>query len=176
MRNKGLGQLQSILSSMKVNRTNHLREATKKFGNSDMFSYATSLKEHPKDPTKILPIWDALEQNDLKNLPLRLPLNGFQEMIQLTEQGKLWRYPIDNEQGLEAEQKVPFEDHVFLDHLLEDFPKNSGIRTFMKTVISGLARNNWMPVDRKHEIIKFYKDYFEEKRETYKQAGFDLDS
>jgi len=27
------------------------------------------------------------------------PINGFEEMILLTNQGKLWNFPIDNEQG-----------------------------------------------------------------------------
>ena len=31
------------------------------------------------------------------NLP---PTNAFEEMIQWTNEGKLWRFPIDNEQGL----------------------------------------------------------------------------
>jgi hypothetical protein len=28
------------------------------------------------------------------------PLNGFEEAIQYTNEGKLWNFPIDNEQGL----------------------------------------------------------------------------
>ena len=28
------------------------------------------------------------------------PINGFEEMIQLTNDGKLWNFPIDNEQGM----------------------------------------------------------------------------
>jgi len=27
------------------------------------------------------------------------PINGFDEMIMLTDEGKLWNFPIDNEQG-----------------------------------------------------------------------------
>jgi hypothetical protein len=29
-----------------------------------------------------------------------IPNNGFEEMINLTDEGKLWRFPIDNEQGI----------------------------------------------------------------------------
>lgn len=173
MSGKGLGQLQSILSQMKVHRTNNLRLALKKFGNSELFSYATRSKETLKR-SRTLPVWDSFVEHDLKNVNMKLPLNGFDEMIQLTEQGKLWRYPIDNEQGLEEEKQVPFEDHVFLDHLLEGFPDNENIRSFMKTVMSGLGRNHWMSVERKHEIIRFYRDYFEAHKDAYKRAGFDI--
>lgn len=173
MSNKGLGQLQSILSKMKVKQTDNLRAGVKKFGNSGMFRYATNFKDSLK-PTRTLPVWSSFEQNDLNNSNIKLPMNGFDQMINLTEQGKLWRYPINNEQGLEAETQEPFEDHIFLDHLLEEFPDNENIRSFMKNVISGLSRNSWMTVERKHEVIRFYKDYFEENMDTYKQAGLEI--
>lgn len=173
MSHKGLGQLQSILSKMKVNKTDNLRNAIKNHGNSEMFRYATSSREALKS-SRSLPVWDAFHRYDLQNCHIKLPRNGFEELIQLTEEGKLWRYPIDNEQGLDEEKQVPFEDHIFFDDLLEEFPKNENIRTFMKSVFLGLSKNHWMTVNRKHEIIRFYKDYFEENREKYKLSGYDL--
>lgn len=50
--------------------------------------------------TPELKTWAALEQKELKALTTYSPANVFQEMILWTEQGKLWKFPIDNEQGL----------------------------------------------------------------------------
>ncbi len=38
-------------------------------------------------------------QEQLKDMEAIPPINGFEEMILLTNQGKLWNFPIDNEQG-----------------------------------------------------------------------------
>lgn len=46
-----------------------------------------------------LKTWKKLEENELKALTTYSPANIFQEMILWTEQGKLWKFPIDNEQG-----------------------------------------------------------------------------
>lgn len=170
-----IGKLKGILANMKVAKKPMFFDKIEKLGTSDMFSYATSEK-FEQDELKVqrLNTWDKFAQYDIKNATIRLPQNGFEEMIMLTEEGRLWHYPIDNEQGMDAEKQVPFEDHVFLDQHLEDFPDNEYIRSFMEYVILGLAKNHHMTVDRKHEIIKFYKDYFSDKRDLYKERGFDL--
>lgn len=49
--------------------------------------------------TPVLKTWAALEQRELKALTTHPPANIFQEIIFWTEQGKLWKFPIDNEQG-----------------------------------------------------------------------------
>lgn len=46
-----------------------------------------------------LKTWMALKQRELKALTTYPPANIFQELILWTEQGKLWKFPIDNEQG-----------------------------------------------------------------------------
>lgn len=46
-----------------------------------------------------LDTWHRLQRQELKMMVTHPPTNGFEEMIRWTEQGKLWRYPIDNEQG-----------------------------------------------------------------------------
>lgn len=46
-----------------------------------------------------LKTWSTLEQRELKALTTYSPANIFQELILWTEQGKLWKFPIDNEQG-----------------------------------------------------------------------------
>ena len=46
------------------------------------------------------PIW--IDHNS-KELVLEADVfvfNGFEEMIKLTHEGKLWKFPIDNEQGI----------------------------------------------------------------------------
>lgn len=146
----------------------------KTFGHSDLFNYATN-PEFSKDELRQddLNIWSRLREHELQSISAGLPFNGFEEMIQLTEQGKLWQFPIDNEQGM-MEKEVPFEDHVFLDDKLEEFPKVEFIQNLMRHVMSGLAKNPYVTVERKHEVIKFYKDYFDGKRETYKQSGIDI--
>lgn len=46
-----------------------------------------------------LSIWSELEEREIKLSQYYPPENYFQEMIQWTEQGKIWQFPIDNEQG-----------------------------------------------------------------------------
>ena len=62
---------------------------------------------------------------ELKSAQETLPINGFDEMIMLTNEGKLWRFPIDNEQDIDqTEAQIPFHEHVFLDSYLEKFSSN----------------------------------------------------
>ena len=51
------------------------------------------------DSPKLL-IWDQLFNDELQYIIAQPPKNAFEEMIQWTEEGKLWKYPINNEQGL----------------------------------------------------------------------------
>lgn len=46
-----------------------------------------------------LKIWDRLVKDELEYIIAQPPRNGFEEMIKWTEEGKLWKYPINNEQG-----------------------------------------------------------------------------
>ena len=50
-------------------------------------------------PFKISPIWEKYEQEELKRISAIPPRNAFEEMIQWTNDGILWKFPIDNEQG-----------------------------------------------------------------------------
>ncbi len=45
------------------------------------------------------PIWSTYYDDELKTAQLMPPINGFDEMIMLTNENKLWKFPIDNEQG-----------------------------------------------------------------------------
>ena len=58
---------------------------------------------------------------------------------------------------------TPFYEHVLLDNLLEGFPDKGPIRQFMELVIMGLSHNPYITVERKHETVEFYRNFFEEK-------------
>ncbi|RWS21116.1 mitochondrial ribosomal protein S31-like protein [Leptotrombidium deliense] len=124
---------------------------------------------NPEAP--ILETWNRLEQHELKMLITHAPENAFEEMIRWTEQGKLWKYPINNEEGLEEEAKVPFYEHVLLDEHLEGFPEKGPIRDFMELVIIGLSKNHSMTADRKKLYIDWYREYFNEKEPLLKACG-----
>lgn len=46
-----------------------------------------------------LNLWYSLEKHELDVATSRPPSNYFEKMILWTEQGKIWHFPIDNEQG-----------------------------------------------------------------------------
>ena len=58
------------------------------------------IKDWPVQPKPgILDTWHKLKKQELKALYTHPPRNAFEEWILWTEQGKLWKFPIDNEQG-----------------------------------------------------------------------------
>ncbi|KAG5333975.1 RT31 protein, partial [Acromyrmex charruanus] len=119
-----------------------------------------------------LKTWAALEQKELKTLTTCSPANIFQELILWTEQGKLWKFPIDNEQGMEEEHNVHFSEHVFMErHLKEWCPKSGPIRHFMELVCTGLSKNPYLTVQEKIGHIMWYKEYFESKQDLLQEIG-----
>ncbi|XP_070568520.1 small ribosomal subunit protein mS31-like [Ptychodera flava] len=128
---------------------------------------AASMEMKTKPPS----IWEIEHQKDLESLVAIQPRNGFEEMIEWTKEGKLWKYPIDNEQGLEEEQHVGFHEHVFLDHHLEKFPKKGPVRHFMELVITGLSKNPYITVQQKKDHIDWFQQYFKEKEDVLREAG-----
>lgn len=115
-------------------------------------------------------IWDIEEEKQRTELLADTIRSGFDEMIRLTEEGKLWNYPIDNEQGLEDEQKVPFYEHVFLEEHLEGFPEIPEVRNFMELVLIGLGKNPYLTVKQKKEHIEWFRKYFEGKMDILKES------
>ncbi|KAG5890104.1 hypothetical protein JTB14_026475 [Gonioctena quinquepunctata] len=116
--------------------------------------------------------WRALFEHDLKLAVTHPPANYFQQMILWTEQGKLWKFPIDNEQGLDEEKKVYFAKHVFLEEHLESWcPPRGPIRHFMELVCVGLSKNPYLTVEAKMEHIEWYKNYFEDKKKLLQEVG-----
>ncbi|XP_012222561.1 small ribosomal subunit protein mS31 isoform X2 [Linepithema humile] len=135
----------------------------------------TQIFEQMVIPTTNIPelkTWKALEQRELKALTIYPPANVFQEMILWTEQGKLWKFPIDNEQGMEEEHNVHFADHVFMERHLKGWcPKSGPISHFMELVCTGLSKNPYLTVQEKVDHIMWYKDYFASKQDLLKELG-----
>ncbi|XP_015119391.1 28S ribosomal protein S31, mitochondrial [Diachasma alloeum] len=122
--------------------------------------------------TTKLNTWEALEKQELKLMISHPPENYFEELIQWTQRGILWKFPIDNEQGMEAEQSVHFSEHVFLGRHIEDWcPRKGPIRHFMELVCTGLSKNPYMTVEEKKEHIMWFKNYFGDKQQLLKDIG-----
>ncbi|XP_018105694.1 28S ribosomal protein S31, mitochondrial isoform X2 [Xenopus laevis] len=126
--------------------------------------------EQPTGTEQYPSLWDVELANTIASTSEQPPKNGFEEMIQWTKQGKLWTFPIDNEAGLDEEQKVEFHEHIFLDKYLEDFPKQGPIRHFMELVVCGLSKNPYLSVKQKREHIEWYQDYFQQKEDILKEC------
>uniref|UniRef100_A0A8C5P8A1 Small ribosomal subunit protein mS31 n=1 Tax=Leptobrachium leishanense TaxID=445787 RepID=A0A8C5P8A1_9ANUR len=119
-------------------------------------------------------LWDMELANQIASVCEQPPRNGFEEMIQWTKEGKLWTFPINNEAGLEEEQKVEFHEHVFLDKYLEDFPRQGPIRHFMELVVCGLSKNPYFTVQQKKDHIEWFQNYFEQKKDILSECNVQL--
>jgi len=121
---------------------------------------------------ELLATWDMLRKRELSLKASHPPRNGFEEMIQWTEQGKLWTFPIDNEKDLLPEENdVSFAEHVFLEPHLEGWcPKEGPLRHFMHLVCVGLSKNPYLTAEEKRNHIFWFKDYFEAKKEVLELA------
>lgn len=68
--------------------------------------------------------------------------------------------------GCDEEAKVPFEQHVFLEEILDTWcPTEGPVRSYMELVCVGLTKNPYMTVAQKHAHIEWYKSYFDEKKD-----------
>jgi small subunit ribosomal protein S31 len=90
-----------------------------------------------------------------------------EKMILWTEEGKVWKFPIDNEQGMEVEKNTDFTEHVLLEMHLDGWcPTRGPIRHFMELVCVGLSKNCFLSAQEKRDHIMWYKEYFESKSEV----------
>jgi len=122
----------------------------------------------------LLKTWRACEQRELRILSTPPPRNALEEMVLQTKQGKLWHFPVDNEQGLDYSND-PFYQHVFLEHHLEPWcPKMGPVRHFMEVVCLGLSKNPYVSSSKKLDTILWFKNYFErpENNEILVHSGF----
>jgi len=98
---------------------------------------------------------------DLNNLlPEMKPLNAFDaKMLNIDRE---WNFPIDNEQDIGIEEETGFDEHVFLDHLLdEEFPEEGPVYKFIELVITGLQQNPHLTVEEKTNQVLWFKEYFD---------------
>ncbi|XP_055907893.1 28S ribosomal protein S31, mitochondrial [Eupeodes corollae] len=151
----------------------HQRKAEPNTGSVNLFG--SKPLDIFKDPSKlcdspdILKTWEHLYQHELKLTVTHPPSNYFQKMALWTEQGKLWKFPIDNEQGMDEEFATDFSEHVFLEQHLEPWcPTKGPIRHFMELVCVGLSKNPYITAREKKAHILWYRDYFEDKKEMLK--------
>lgn len=70
-------------------------------------------------------LWHKLAERELELFLERPPKNFFEEMIKLTDDGKMWKYPIDNEQGNCVEKMIKK-----IRMLLFFFQKNNNFNRF----------------------------------------------
>ncbi|XP_021364965.1 28S ribosomal protein S31, mitochondrial-like [Mizuhopecten yessoensis] len=122
-----------------------------------------------KSPRIECPLWDKLQAEEESERRRAFHVNNFDRMISLTEEGKLWKFPINNDQGWTEEEDVSFGEHVFLDPLIEDFPKKGPVRHFMELVTAGLSKNPHMTVKEKHDHINWYRTYFIENQDLMRE-------
>ncbi|KAG8228080.1 hypothetical protein J437_LFUL000080 [Ladona fulva] len=142
------------------------------FGGSPLGIFTAEKQSSPVHDPVAPSIWEKLQEREVRLSTSHPPRNYFQQMILWTEQGKLWKFPIDNEQGLEEEQEVFFTEHVFLERYLEPWcPSKGPVRHFMELVCVGLSKNPYITVQDKKDHIYWYRDYFAAKKDILKEVG-----
>ncbi|XP_069828205.1 small ribosomal subunit protein mS31 [Dendropsophus ebraccatus] len=186
IRMKGSDNISKVISGMKVTKQrsktskqvspeerDFMKNAAKKSLHAgkrlNIFPVAAP-SEAPIGTEMPLTLWDLELAKEISNVSEHPPRNGFEEMIQWTKEGKLWMFPVDNEAGLDEEQKVEFHEHIFLEKYLEDFPKQGPIRHFMELVICGLSKNPYLTVQQKKEHIDWFHDYFHKKEDLLREC------
>lgn len=139
-----------------------------------MFEPPKKVKQAEEDiPTYKTAIdwWDEWQEQKDKEGEVVVK-NHYQEMMDWMKEGKFPAFPVQNEEGMEQEQNIPFHKHVFLHEYLEEgFPKHGPVRKFMEAVILGLSNNPYLTVEEKQDHIYWFRDYFNEKYETLKTLG-----
>ncbi|KAL7631933.1 UNVERIFIED_CONTAM: hypothetical protein RMT77_017742 [Armadillidium vulgare] len=151
-------------------RTDLKLEKVDVFGSPPLDIFPKDFK--PEGKESVLGLWDSLNDREMKFSVAQQPRNYFEEMINWTEEGKVWTFPVDNEIGLEEEKSYSFADHIFLEnHLSEWCPKKGPIRLFMELVCVGLSKNPYLTVNRKIAHIEWYKDYFDSKKDLLQDIG-----
>jgi len=128
------------------------------------------LLKSPEQEVK-LKLWHKLLEDEKRLQMTHPPRNTLEELIMWTKQGKIWRFPIDNEQGMDEEAASTFQQHVFFDDVLEGFPKKGPIFLFMELVCIGLSKNPYITVKQKREHIEWFRQYFKDKEALLKEVG-----
>ncbi|CAK9296798.1 unnamed protein product [Gordionus sp. m RMFG-2023] len=185
--NKMFGSLNAGLSEeplMQYKNIGELRHKVDLFGSTPLGIFKNlDNAENPNQDKYGMQIWDKLELRELNNYVKQPPINSFEDLIEKTEKGIIWPFPINNELGMEEESNIPFYEHIFVyDYFLnktQNLPdsnilKLSVIKRFIELVCVGLSKNPNYTVKEKRETIDWYLDYFTEKeniiRTSYEDA------
>lgn len=107
-----------------------------------------------------LTTWQKCADRELTLLSTPAPRNALEEQIEWTLQGKLWKFPINNEQDLDYSEEK-FHQHLFLDqHIQAWCPQSGPVRHFMELVCVGLSKNPYVSVQYKMDTLDWFKTYF----------------
>jgi len=131
---------------------------------------AVTFRKRPADQSA----WTATDwYNELEDevngrcYDMPYPSNAFQEQIVWTEEGKLWSFPVDNEEGVsEIERDTPFHEHIFLnDYVYGELGWRpvGAVKSFIEGVAAALSLNPHLSVAEKREHIAWFHSYFTEK-------------
>ncbi|XP_006025843.1 28S ribosomal protein S31, mitochondrial isoform X2 [Alligator sinensis] len=156
-----------ITRSQQSGKASNVRSVPYKGMKLNIFQVAPRVTEGVSETESSPTLWDLEYAKEIAAVQQQPPMNGFEELIQWTKEGKLWEFPINNEAGIEDD--VEFYEHIFLDKYLEDFPKRGPIRHFMELVTCGLSKNPYLTVKQKVEHIEWFQNYFKEKEELLKE-------
>lgn len=66
------------------------------FGGEPIGIFDPAKLNEQQDPLKT---WNRLEKHEIRLSMSQAPRNYFEKMAYWTEEGKIWHFPIDNEQG-----------------------------------------------------------------------------
>ena len=111
-----------------------------------IFSKTKTEENKSKQPIE-LPMWNKCREREMKILSSSAPKNLLEEMAIKTEQGILWEFPINNEQGIDQD-KVSYQNNQYLfkwvegkmrpclQHLAPNFLINISDRALSRTCFS----------------------------------------
>mgnify|MGYP002803921950 FL=1 len=104
-------------------------------------------------------IFQEMAEQEVKDLGMSATVqSGFHDLMDNIH--RQWSFPVDNE-IYKTEENVGFDEHVFLEHLLDDFPQTANIEQFMELVVTGLQQNPYLTVQEKKEHIEWFREYFQ---------------
>ena len=162
-------------ASMRSSRRHKIDKETDRHSTENLYgTVRLNIFDKPtKRQTASLPVnsYDVLLQNDMEELFQPSVRNGFDYLIKLTKERKLWTFPIDNELGFEEEENVPFQNHIFLERYCKNFPKHPRIQKFMKVVCLGLSKNHKLTFAKKISHIQTLQQFFEERFDLLKNSA-----
>lgn len=105
-------------------------------------------------------LFHEMAEKEIKDLGMSTSAqSGYQDLIENVN--RQWAFPVDNEACKNEEENVGFDEHVFLEYLLDEYPKSGNISEFMELVITGLQQNPHLSIQEKKEHIAWFKEYFE---------------